>query len=74
MKLYRLSVENFRQYYGRQRIDFARDEHHRVTVIHGINGAGKTSLFLAMNWCLYGKQVVENVRDLVSKEAQHTSL
>jgi DNA sulfur modification protein DndD len=70
MKLYRLSVENFRQYYGRQRIDFARDEHHRVTVIHGINGAGKTSLFLAMNWCLYGKQVVENVRDLVSKEAQ----
>lgn len=71
MKLYRLSVENFRQYYGRQRIEFAKEEQRRVTVIHGINGAGKTSLFRAMNWCLYGKQVIENVRDLVSKEALH---
>ncbi len=34
----------------------------------------KTSLFLAINWCLYGKnvdnvKVVDNVGDLMSKEA-----
>jgi DNA sulfur modification protein DndD len=74
MKLERITLENFRQYYGRQRIEFARDEQRRVTVIHGVNGAGKTSLFLAINWCLYGKsveniKVIENVGELVSKEA-----
>lgn len=74
MKLAQLTLENFRQYYGKQRIDFARDSQKRVTVIHGINGAGKTSLFLAINWCLYGKsvdnvKVVDNVGELMSKEA-----
>jgi DNA sulfur modification protein DndD len=74
MKLERITIENFRQYHGRQRLEFARDEQHRVTVIHGVNGAGKTSLFLAINWCLYGRsveniKVVENVGELLSKEA-----
>lgn len=74
MKLAQLTLENFRQYYGKQRLDFARDNQKRVTVIHGINGAGKTSLFLAINWCLYGKsvdnvKVVDNVGELMSKEA-----
>lgn len=74
MLLDRIVVENFRQYFGRHRIDFARDKQHRVTVIHGVNGAGKTSLFLAINWCLYGKSVdnvkiVDNVGELMSKEA-----
>lgn len=74
MKLAQLTLENFRQYYGKQRIDFARDSQKRVTVIHGINGAGKTSLFLAINWCLYGKsvdnvKVIDNVGELMSKEA-----
>ena len=61
MKLERITLENFRQYHGRQRLEFARDEQRRVTVIHGVNGAGKTSLFLAINWCLYGKSV-ENIK------------
>lgn len=74
MKLAQLTLENFRQYYGKQRLDFARDNQKRVTVIHGINGAGKTSLFLAINWCLYGRnvdnvKVVDNVGELMSKEA-----
>jgi DNA sulfur modification protein DndD len=74
MKLERITLENFRQYYGRQRLSFAKDRERRVTIIHGVNGAGKTSLFLAINWCLYGKtadgvRVVENVGELISKEA-----
>lgn len=74
MKLERMTIENFRQYYGRQRIEFARDKERRVTVINGINGSGKTSMFLALNWCLYGRsvenvRVVEDVGELISKEA-----
>jgi len=68
MKFERITLENFRQYYGRERLDFAKDSQRRVTVIHGVNGAGKTSLFLAMNWCLYGEGV-DNVGELISKEA-----
>ena len=75
MKLDRITLENFRQYHGRQRLSFAKDRQHCVTVIHGVNGAGKTSLFLAINWCLYGRKtadgvvVIDNVGELVSKEA-----
>lgn len=74
MKLDRVTLENFRQYHGKQRLSFARDHERNVTIIHGINGAGKTSLFLALNWCLYGRKandvkVVENVGELFSKEA-----
>jgi DNA sulfur modification protein DndD len=68
MKLERITLENFRQYFGRQRLDFAKDKQRRVTVIHGVNGAGKTSLFLAINWCLYGEGI-NNVGELISKEA-----
>lgn len=73
MRLERITVENFRQYFGRQRLSFAKDRERRVTIIHGVNGAGKTSLFLAINWCLYGKatdgiKVVDNVGELISKE------
>jgi DNA sulfur modification protein DndD len=68
MKLERLTLDNFRQYYGRQRVEFSRDDYRRVTVVHGANGAGKTSMFLAINWCLYGEGV-ENVGELISKEA-----
>ncbi|HEU5380917.1 MAG TPA: AAA family ATPase [Ktedonobacteraceae bacterium] len=68
MKLESLTVNNFRQYFGMQRLDFARDKKKMVTIINGVNGAGKTSLFLAINWCLYGEGV-DNIGELISKEA-----
>jgi DNA sulfur modification protein DndD len=74
MKFERITLENFRQYHEKQRIELARDSEKNVTIIHGVNGAGKTSLFLAINWCLYGRslenvKVVDNVGELISKEA-----
>jgi DNA sulfur modification protein DndD len=70
VKLERITLENFRQYYGMQRLAFAKDPNRRVTVIHGVNGAGKTSLFLALNWCLYGKAAqVTNIGELMNKRA-----
>jgi DNA sulfur modification protein DndD len=69
MKFERITLENFRQYFGRQRLEFAKDSKRKVTIIHGANGAGKTSLFLAINWCLYGSDYINNVGELISKEA-----
>ena len=63
-----MTLDNFRQYYDRQRLQFARGNNQNVTVLHGVNGAGKTSLFLALNWCLYDEGV-DNIGELISKEA-----
>lgn len=73
MKLEKIRLENFRQYFGQQRLFFAKDSQKNVTIIHGMNGAGKTSLFLAINWCLYGRSdgnkiIIDNVGELISKE------
>lgn len=68
MKFERITLENFRQYFGRQRLEFAKDKQRRVTIINGVNGTGKTSLFLALNWCLYGEGT-DNIGELISKEA-----
>lgn len=76
MKLEHITLQNFRQYFGKQHVHFAKDKDQNVTVLHGANGAGKTSFFLAINWCLYGRsvediKVVDNVGELMSKEAVH---
>ena len=68
MKLEYLKLNNFRQYYGEQTVHFAYDSPRHVTVIRGINGAGKTSLFTALNWCLYGENT-DDMGELVSKRA-----
>ncbi len=68
MKLEYIRVRNFRQFYGDQEAEFSTLPDFNVTVFHGLNGAGKTSLFSAVNWCLYG-QGVEEIGELTSKEA-----
>ena len=68
MKLKQLKLKNFRQYYGEQTIRFAYDNSCNVTVIQGINGTGKSSLFSALNWCLCGGDAGE-IGELVNKRA-----
>jgi len=70
MKIDNLRLINFRQYYGEQAIRFAPDGPRNVTVINGNNGAGKTSLFLALNWCLYGDKAIDTpIGELTNKRA-----
>lgn len=55
MKIQSLRLENFRQFYGKQAIEFAQGGAEKnVTVLHGFNGSGKTALLNAFVWCLYG--------------------
>lgn len=68
MKIERVRLLNFRQYFDEHRVKFAQHNQQNVTVIHGVNGAGKTSFFLALNWCLYGEGV-DNIGQITSKEA-----
>ena len=68
MKLERVTLNNFRQYYGEHVVRLSQDAARNVTVFHGVNGAGKTSVFAALNWCLYGEGV-EGIGQIISKEA-----
>lgn len=52
-----LSLKNYRQYKDVE-IIFSKDRKNRnFTIIKGSNGAGKSNLFNAINWCLYEKEV-----------------
>jgi DNA sulfur modification protein DndD len=68
MKLEYVRLENFRQYYGEQAAEFSTQDDLNVTVFHGLNGTGKTSLFSAINWCLYGVGA-EEIGELTNKAA-----
>ena len=50
-----ITVEDFLPFQGKQRVDFSTDKDRNVTLVMGNNGAGKTSLAQAFEWCLYGK-------------------
>ena len=54
MKLKRITLENFRQFYGKQSIEFAETDQN-VTVIFGENGKGKTGIFRALMFGLFGE-------------------
>lgn len=61
-----LRLKNFRQYKGTHQIAFAENPQKSTTIVMGQNGAGKTNLFLALNWCLYGLGMEDKGR-IVSK-------
>lgn len=64
-----LRLKHFRQYYGTQELEFASGTKN-VTVINGNNGAGKTNMFLAINWCLYGSEgILDNKGMIINKRA-----
>ncbi|SET57372.1 DNA sulfur modification protein DndD [Oceanobacillus limi] len=58
MKLKKIAVNNFRQFYGQQEIIFASGEQN-ITIIFGENGKGKTGIFRALMFGLYGSTHIE---------------
>ena len=54
-RIIEIEIENYRQYNGKQVIEFPdRDE--GFSVILGENGAGKSNILNAINWCFYKKE------------------
>lgn len=49
-----IKMNNFRQFKGRQKLEFSTDSDKNVTVLLGDNTFGKTTILQAFNWCLYG--------------------
>jgi len=54
MRIKLLEVENFRQFSGVKKISMSTDSKKNITVIHGENGSGKTSILNAFKWGFYG--------------------
>ena len=56
MKIHSIEIIDYRSYKGSQKIQFSIDSKKNVTIILGVNGAGKTNILNAINWCLYGEE------------------
>ena len=49
-----MEIEGWRQFHGSVRIDFISGDK-PLTVVHGENSGGKTSLLNALYWCITGE-------------------
>ena len=71
MRIDSIQLNNFRQFYGlTPKIELAHGAEN-VTIIHGMNGAGKTALLNAFTWILYGtfSKGFRNTDRLINKRA-----
>lgn len=58
-----IELTNFRQYRGKQTVDFLYDKKKNVAIIIGKNGAGKSNLLNALTWCFYGIETHTDYED-----------
>ena len=62
MRLKKITMKNFKQYYGEQSISFSGSsdgDKANVTVVYGENGRGKTTLYRSMLFGFYGDRYLE---------------
>jgi DNA sulfur modification protein DndD len=72
MKLHKIELINFRQFKGQQTIEIATDSPQNVSVVYGENGRGKTGIFRALMFCLYGDKSLS--QDELSGEQKREGL
>jgi len=56
VRIKQLMLENFRPFCGRHTIDLSVEKSRPVILIKALNDVGKTSLFKAIQFCLYGSK------------------
>ena len=54
----KLILNNFRQYYGNQEIEFAYESEKNITILFGENGKGKTGIYRAVMFSLFGSMYI----------------
>ena len=54
MEIKKLTLNNIRSYVGKHELVFSTNPDRNVTLVHGVNGSGKTGLFIALNWVIFG--------------------
>jgi len=59
MYIEKITINNYRIYYGENTVTVAPVSNRNVSVISGDNGYGKTTFLTALVWCLYGNQMQE---------------
>lgn len=72
MEIKKIKMNNFRQFYGEQEINFAGKGGKNVTLIHAENGVGKTTLLNSILWAFFGETTkkFEQKDQIVNFEAQ----
>ncbi len=64
-----ISIDNFRQFYGEVSLEMSMEPDKNITVVHGANGSGKTSLLNAFKWCFYGETDFDTSNENILNEA-----
>jgi len=59
MIIRKISLNNFKIYYGEQKLSFFSEGKNNISIVAGNNGFGKTSLLSSLLWCLYGKLIID---------------
>ena len=67
-----VTLENFRSFYGEQKINFSTDPQRNTTVIYALNGVGKTNLLNSILWCLHDMFTpgFKGVKDILNWQAE----
>ncbi|MEV7262356.1 AAA family ATPase [Micromonospora aurantiaca] len=71
MHLQKLTLENFGPYYGTQSVDLDVSREAPVVLFYGENTLGKTQLFSALRWCMYGSLSSSQSQEEDSEVAAH---
>lgn len=68
MKFQLLEIKNFACYYGQHRVDLNTSDDKSVIIVIGSNGFGKTSMFNAIIWSLYGEDYEKDLKRVKQRE------
>lgn len=69
MRISRIKLNNFRQFYGQVDIDLMTYDDKNIILVGGKNGYGKTNFLISIVWCLYGEKITM-IDDSFKREVQ----
>ncbi len=68
MIIKKLTLKNFRQFWGKHEIVFSTDPEKKTTIIIADNTSGKTTLLESFSWIFYGTHNLGNIINAAEKE------